>query len=450
MSSRIGSCEPGEPDHRARRNRSEFDEDDAPGYKRQRTALACDSCRSRKSRCNGVRPMCATCRALGFECVYRGPVPTPRLQTRDMQTMEKRLQRVEDLLLAIVEGQHDRQNFASVVPSTAHPDIANGRTPIPESSMLNISNSNGFQQDQSRTRRENENPTTNVRFSTHPDPRHSDGRFTVQNRSTLSCFSSNVFHQGRARAQGDEPISNLLPLTQDDTVDGMGSIIFAGESSSGFFGPSSNSSFFSNIARALVAGTGTMPEGKDFSRDLAGNMSRPPSPPLQSRADPSPVNPYKLPPRPEILRLIEIFFSFTGRFFPYISRNNLTQMVEELDMVRFSGIRKSWLCLLNAVLAMGTSLDRDSERQVKFREEESDVFFQRALILSPWTISNTANLETCERPESQYSLSPKANTSDSASTYSNDTVSTRNFQICTDLETPWTTCSGCVPNRGPY
>jgi Fungal Zn(2)-Cys(6) binuclear cluster domain len=351
MSSRIESYESGEPhDHgTGRRHRSPFDEDDAPGYKRQRTALACNSCRFRKSRCNGARPICATCRDLGFDCVYKGPAPAPRLQMREMQSMEKRLQKFEDLLLSIASKQPGNDNIAAT-----------------------------------------------VRFAAQPDASSSGAASVAQDSSTLAFSSLNGFQQGQSRTQRDEPSSNLWSATQEDTVDGMGSIIFADERSSGFFGPSSNSSFFSNIARALASATNTMPESKDFSRDLAGNMSRPASPPLQSRVDTSHVNPYKLPSRTEILRLIEIFFSFTGQFFPYLSKRDITESVEELDLLRFSGVRKSWLCLLNAVLAMGTSLDSESGRQVKSREAESDVFFQRALILSPWTISNTANLETRE------------------------------------------------------
>jgi hypothetical protein len=329
----------------ARRTRPSFDDEDAPGHKRQRTALACNSCRFRKSRCNGARPICATCNDLGFDCVYKGPAPAPRAQSIEMQSMEKRLQKFEDLLLAIANKEQ----------------ISGG---------------------------------AGVRFAALPATSGSGGGPAAQEVSTSIMPTFDSFQQRQSRTQRGEPVPDLLPVTQDDTVDGMGSIIFADESSSGFFGPSSNSSFFSKIARALVSGTGKMSEGRDFSRDLAGKMSRPPSPPPQSKGDQSPVNPYKLPSRSEMLRLIDIFFSFTGQFFPYLSKPYISQMVRDLDLVKLSSTRKSWLCLLNAVLAMSTSLDRGSGRQLKSTEEESDIFFQRALILSPWTISNTANLET--------------------------------------------------------
>lgn len=41
-----------------------------PRYKRRRTALACDSCRRRKTKCNGKQPICDNCIAMGFDCTY--------------------------------------------------------------------------------------------------------------------------------------------------------------------------------------------------------------------------------------------------------------------------------------------------------------------------------------------------------------------------------------------
>lgn len=38
--------------------------------KRRRIPLACNACRTRKSRCNGQRPKCSTCAEMGFECAY--------------------------------------------------------------------------------------------------------------------------------------------------------------------------------------------------------------------------------------------------------------------------------------------------------------------------------------------------------------------------------------------
>ncbi|KAK8090587.1 C6 finger domain-containing protein [Apiospora phragmitis] len=42
-------------------------------YPRRRATIACEVCRSRKSRCDGTKPKCKLCTELGAECIYREP-----------------------------------------------------------------------------------------------------------------------------------------------------------------------------------------------------------------------------------------------------------------------------------------------------------------------------------------------------------------------------------------
>ena len=300
-------------------------------YKRQRTALACNSCRYRKSRCNGEHPICGTCTEMGFDCVYQRPVIAHRNTRHDhVVHLETRLQLVEKLLKSIVN--------------------------------------NGEQ-------------------ISHDDSRLSSLQLDQGAVSPLPSPVDYLFQDDRLRTESPHKAGFV-----EDTVDGMGTITFADEPSSGYFGPSSNPAFFDHIARALASVKGT-----DQQRIEGAVVSRPVSPPIPtSRPKGKTPNPHILPPRGEILRLIELFFSTTGQFFPYIHKKAVVDMVEEMDMVNLVGARKSWLGLLNALLAIGSSLDDSQHRQIKFRESESDVFLRRALELSPWTIlSNTANLETC-------------------------------------------------------
>ena len=317
--------------------RSAPDDDDQGSSKRQRTALACNSCRYRKSRCNGEHPVCSTCSEMGFQCVYRRPLnANNRNSTSGYNSqLENRLQAVEDLLQSVIGGGDRRHDQGD-----SHLSTRSSRWPV------------------------------------RNDGEYSTGD-SVLNPEWSERYASNV--------------------PPEDTVDGMGVITFADEAKSDYFGPSSNSAFFGHVARALASCTHTNTQREASSRDLTANLSRPVSPPLPStRPKPKAMHPYILPSRAEILRLVDLFFANTGQFFPYIHKKTIVNMVEELDVVRCTGIRKSWLCLLNAILAIGTSLDVDNGRPIRSRESESDIFLQRALTLSPWTISKTANLETCE------------------------------------------------------
>ena len=82
------------------RNPSQENTESGPPSKRRRAALACGSCRARKSRvksnlkfdviskrggklrlfqCDGLRPICSMCQNLGFDCRYQQPASYPNV-----------------------------------------------------------------------------------------------------------------------------------------------------------------------------------------------------------------------------------------------------------------------------------------------------------------------------------------------------------------------------------
>ncbi|KAI4602965.1 hypothetical protein KJ359_008186 [Pestalotiopsis sp. 9143b] len=87
-------------------------------YPRRRATIACEVCRSRKSRCDGTKPKCKLCTELGAECIYREP--GIKLDAGDKLILE-RLNRIESLLqMSIVNnpnGIHISENS---------PPISNG------------------------------------------------------------------------------------------------------------------------------------------------------------------------------------------------------------------------------------------------------------------------------------------------------------------------------------
>lgn len=65
---------------------SRQNEDDAP--KRQRVSRACDQCRSKKDKCDGVRPTCSTCTFLKRSCSYKSNPKKRGLPTGYIRTLE--------------------------------------------------------------------------------------------------------------------------------------------------------------------------------------------------------------------------------------------------------------------------------------------------------------------------------------------------------------------------
>ncbi|EFX05743.1 c6 zinc finger domain containing protein [Grosmannia clavigera kw1407] len=69
--------------------------DASADYPRRRAMIACEVCRSRKSRCDGTKPKCKLCTELGATCIYREP--GIKLDAGDKMILE-RLGHIENLL----------------------------------------------------------------------------------------------------------------------------------------------------------------------------------------------------------------------------------------------------------------------------------------------------------------------------------------------------------------
>ncbi|KAF5613348.1 acu-15-like transcription activator [Fusarium sp. NRRL 25303] len=102
--------------------------------RRRKVTLACDPCRERKSRCDGIKPMCSTCRrrALGIEqCVYRAG--NARTECSDDYTralhdrirdLERQLQQASALTGPISDSLQDGSSNTRAWPEST-PDTEN-------------------------------------------------------------------------------------------------------------------------------------------------------------------------------------------------------------------------------------------------------------------------------------------------------------------------------------
>ena len=77
------------------------------GIKRSRQA--CDTCRRKKSRCTGEKPVCATCKRLKQECSYKEsfmssfPDRYKDIENQVLDEVAPRLDRIEDMLAQRME-----------------------------------------------------------------------------------------------------------------------------------------------------------------------------------------------------------------------------------------------------------------------------------------------------------------------------------------------------------
>ena len=90
-----------------------------PASKRRRVAVACDACRTRKSRCDGSRPRCSLCSDLGFECIYTPPTTATNVivQKDYLHGLEDRVKKLEDALLSVKDDIFGLSARVDRVPS---------------------------------------------------------------------------------------------------------------------------------------------------------------------------------------------------------------------------------------------------------------------------------------------------------------------------------------------
>lgn len=130
------------------------------------------------------------------------------------------------------------------------------------------------------------------------------------------------------------------------------------------------------------------------------HVSRPTSPPsrnfgTQSNLVPAGTEPFVLPPENETMQMIETYFSTTGELFPYIDKEAFLQRYHELASSNIRTVRRSWLGLLNMILAMSTSASHGVSSATE-RTAISDIFFRRTMTLCEKQIRHGTNLEVGE------------------------------------------------------
>lgn len=157
-------------------------------------------------------------------------------------------------------------------------------------------------------------------------------------------------------------------------------------------GPSSNIAFLKHLSRAIVQ------EGYLLSPGTAEggfvSASRPPTPLRRKAQDErSQVNIFALPSQSETLTLIHRYFSNTGLLFPYIYPPLFLDTYHQMARENFTKVRKTWLGLLNMVLAMSTITAVPGGSKAEKRIAESDVFYQRGLGLCGNEILRGTSLE---------------------------------------------------------
>ncbi|KIX98660.1 uncharacterized protein Z520_05961 [Fonsecaea multimorphosa CBS 102226] len=214
---------------------------------------------------------------------------------------------------------------------------------------------------------------------------HTDSQFA--NSSLPSAPGSTVPPERSTQYSANAEMGEID--TSEDAIDGMGAIKFTDEEDCGYFGPSSNVAFVRHISLALAKASGQSQtiQTRTTNSSTAGaewmRVSRPhyvhgeinESNLSHSRRS---VNIYALPPDAYTWRLIKEYFQKTGQLLPFIHEESFCETYFQLKRTNFTMARRTWLGLLNMILAMATTLTVDGYTSSEERIAESDVYYQRA------------------------------------------------------------------------
>ncbi|CAG8537243.1 13309_t:CDS:2, partial [Ambispora leptoticha] len=81
--------------------------DEVP-HKRQRVSKACDTCRKKKVKCDGVQPRCGNCTTFNVDCTYNDTTKKRGPPKGYIEAIETRLHRMESLLGGLVQSNDPR------------------------------------------------------------------------------------------------------------------------------------------------------------------------------------------------------------------------------------------------------------------------------------------------------------------------------------------------------
>ncbi|KAH6661205.1 fungal-specific transcription factor domain-containing protein [Truncatella angustata] len=305
------------------------------GTKRRRVPVACAACRNKKSRCDGQRPKCSSCQVQDLECEY---AQTPISSTTP----------VPKIFLQLVETR-----------------------------LANLEN------DVRALKRQNR---SEAQYSLDDD------------RGELSHL---VVDSSISR----EELQNTG--VSPDATDGVGTIEFTDEENAGYFGQSSNIAFTRNLRRALGRVLTERQNDNSMAQSATASppqarvrVSRPLSPGLRHyppvNANHSTSEALRLPPPTEMETLIRKFFGNTGALFPYIHRANFIKTFEDAKRYNFKTCRRSWLGLLNIILAMATGTEPLPIADVSERTIRAETFYSRSKTLCLDLIMSGTSVESVQ------------------------------------------------------
>ncbi|KAF9877422.1 transcriptional regulatory protein [Colletotrichum karsti] len=193
-----------------------------PPRKRRKTQLACNPCRTRKSGCDGVRPVCSTCKSRGLQqqCAYQESVLHASSRPT-LSELQRRLERLEGSPLP----QDASPVAGSPIPGSGSPES----TMLPPISALKERSSlNPQRQNDSLTRNDDETiygPSSNISFlrqvTLAADPHQKDNQEPNDHEDEAADSAPTVLGFSTAQPRSPDPLPEPIMLPERWLADSL-------------------------------------------------------------------------------------------------------------------------------------------------------------------------------------------------------------------------------------
>ena len=348
----------------------------APKPKRQKVTIACDECRTKKIKCDGVRPVCQPClRKYGADAQCNWGVSTGRGGgiSRDY------IMQLEDRIRELERGNADPSE------PRAHPNgLTNSlATPLRAAFVSSFladpsgAHSQGSWSDQVRNVGVKRGPPGTENAGPQPftddiSPSQPQWQGAPQTTSTPSTVSPEPSRSG--------VVSAMMGAVLDD------------DRNQAFFGGSSAGSFIKQIRKA-IDGKIEFPRDVEPSNTILDEVQLSMLMPERESRPKSQIN-YVLPPRKVADSLMAVFWQDVYPIYPNLDRHEIETAYQSLWSGQGGYDEPMFLCMLNIIFALSCLLSATIKPEQ--REASSEVFFVRAqetLNLNMWQVGSFQSVQ---------------------------------------------------------
>ncbi|KAL4793685.1 C6 transcription factor [Aspergillus venezuelensis] len=315
-----------------------------PRPKRRKIAVACEECRGRKVRCDGVQPACGQCITRGEQCIYNGEPEKRRATQNYITSLEERIKLLERPIYAPGLSEALGHHKSTLTP-----------TPGLSSSPVRMPNG------------------------------HSPSLATPRRKS----ITTQAIHPG----------SRPSMTVHDDGVNAMMGAVDEEQTSQEFFGSSSAASFMRQIKTAVdkrIASPHQSPDTASPGRPRSSLMA------IQKDKQTA-FHDYVLPPRRTADSLMEVYWHYVFPLYPLVDSIRLQK-----EYLRIwtgdsgSSDENMMMCTFNVIFALACQLADFVVPEE--RETSATTFFSRAKDLLHFNLwdSGSASLIQCLLLMAQY------------------------------------------------